>query len=104
MSSTILATTENFQDTIDDESLTLVDFWAEWCGPCKIMDEPLKQLSETMRVAKLNVDDYPELSHKYSVQSIPTMIVFRNGEEVIRMVGARPLSEIELHITKVSTS
>lgn len=85
---TITATDANFSDLINDGPV-LVDFWAEWCGPCHAMTEPLEDLSETMKVAKLNIDDHPDIAAAYSVMSIPTMVVFDKSEEQERFVGAR---------------
>ena len=71
----------------------LVDFWAEWCGPCKtvapLLDEIAAENAGKLRVAKLNVDDNPEIAQRFAVMSIPTMIVFRDGEPAKRMVGAK---------------
>ena len=71
----------------------LVDFWAEWCGPCKVvaplLDEIADENAGKLRIAKLNVDENPEIAQRFGVMSIPTMIVFRDGEPAKRMVGAK---------------
>ncbi len=71
----------------------LVDFWAEWCGPCKIIAPILDQIAEEqagkIRVAKLNVDDNPDIARRFDVMSIPTLIVFQDGKPAKRMVGAK---------------
>ncbi|HMY85786.1 MAG TPA: thioredoxin, partial [Microthrixaceae bacterium] len=71
----------------------LVDFWAEWCGPCKmvapILEEIATEQAGKVRVAKVNVDENPGLATKFNVMSIPTMIVFKDGQEAQRLIGAR---------------
>jgi thioredoxin 1 len=71
----------------------LVDFWAEWCGPCKIVAPVLDEIADEnagkIRIAKLNVDDNPGIAQRFGVMSIPTMIVFKDGEPAKRMVGAK---------------
>ncbi|HEX7463530.1 MAG TPA: thioredoxin [Actinomycetota bacterium] len=85
----------------------LVDFWAEWCVPCHmvspVVEEIGRQKGDILRVAKLNVDDNPEMTRRYGVMSIPTLMLFKDGEERARIIGARGkdalLREIEAHIT-----
>ena len=72
----------------------LVDFWAEWCGPCKmiapILEEIADEKGDVLRIAKLNVDDAPEIARRFEVMSIPTLILFKDGEPAKRIVGAKP--------------
>jgi thioredoxin 1 len=71
----------------------LVDFWAEWCGPCKmvapVLDEIAQEHGEKVQITKLNVDDNPDIARRFGVMSIPTMIVFKDGEPAKRLVGAK---------------
>jgi thioredoxin 2 len=83
----------------------LVDCWAPWCGPCRMVAPVLDQLaadySGRIRIAKLNVDKNPVTASKYGVQSIPTMLIFKNGNQVNRLVGALPREEIERHLAAI---
>lgn len=94
----IILTKENFDTEIAGETPILVDFWATWCPPCKMLMPIIEQLANesdgSYRIGKVNVDDSPELAMRYGVQNIPTMIVFKNGEEVNRAVGVRPKAAI----------
>jgi thioredoxin 1 len=84
----------------------LVDFWAEWCGPCKmiapILDEIADEQAGKLKIAKLNVDDNPDIARRFDVMSIPTLIVFKDGQPVQRMVGAKGkgqlLEELSEHL------
>jgi thioredoxin 1 len=101
---TITATDTNFDELINGEKPVLVDFWAEWCGPCKMMTQPLEEIADdnadTFGVAKLNVDENQQTAMNYSVMSIPTMIVFAEGEEKRRLVGARSKAQLEKEIAE----
>jgi len=78
--------------------VTLVDFWAEWCGPCRMMTPVLNELTGQFAgkagIAKVNVDSEPDLAEKYRVSSIPTLLVFKDGTEVKRFVGVTPKAEL----------
>ncbi len=100
-------TDANFKQEIS-EGLTLVDFWAPWCGPCRVIAPALEEIDEErddVRIVKLNVDDNQQTAARYNVLSIPTLILFRNGEVAKQIVGAMPkkrlVQEIEPALTSV---
>jgi thioredoxin 1 len=92
-------TTATFDEAVRAaDTPIVVDFWAEWCGPCKMITPILEELATEqagrIAVAKLNVDENPDLAMRYNVMSIPTLLVFRDGELAKRLVGAKPKSAL----------
>jgi thioredoxin 1 len=106
MTDIVEATDENFEsEVLKADRPVLVDFWADWCVPCHMVSPIVEEIgqdrSDVLKVAKLNVDDNPEMSRRYGVMSIPTLILFKEGEEKARVIGAKPkdaiLRELEPH-------
>ena len=95
----ITLTEENWQsEVLDSPQPVLVDFWADWCGPCHRIAPIVEELAETfagkLRVGKLNVDENPDVAQRYGVMSIPSLLLFRDGEVVEFMVGVQPKSAL----------
>ncbi|MDD6160769.1 MAG: thioredoxin [Oscillospiraceae bacterium] len=96
----IVLTDSNFDaEVLQSAGTVLVDFWAPWCGPCRMLAPAVAQIAEEyegrVKVGKVNVDDAPALAARYGVMSIPTVMVFRGGEAVHTLVGLRPKAELE---------
>lgn len=91
-------TVENFEKEINADTPILVDFWASWCGPCRMLAPIVEQLAKesdgSYRVGKVNVDEQEELARRYGVMNIPTLIVFKNGKEINKAVGVKPKGAI----------
>jgi len=104
---TITVTDDTFDEQVVQADVpVLVDFWAEWCGPCKMVAPVLEEIADAkggkLRVAKVNVDDNPRTAQRFQVMSIPTLLLFKDGEPQSRIVGARGksqiLSEVDPHL------
>ena len=88
---------DNFKEVVNSEKKVLVDFYADWCGPCRMLSPIVDEIAderEDVVVAKVNVDDEPELSQEFGVISIPTLLVFKGGNVVNRSSGARPKADV----------
>ena len=97
--SEVIINKSNFEnEVINADKPVLLDFWASWCGPCKMLSPVLSEIADeyadVIRVAKVNVDDEPELAMKFKVSSIPMLVLFKNGRIVSTSVGYRPKDEI----------
>lgn len=97
---TVELTTENFEQIVmASEKPVLVDFWASWCGPCKMVAPVLEQMAteqgERAVIGKLNVDQYPEVATRFGIRNIPTLLFFKGGKIVDKQVGAAPLERLQ---------
>jgi thioredoxin 1 len=106
MSNAKKVTDQNFnEEVIESSRPVLVDFWAEWCGPCKMIAPSLEELADDYKdsidVAKLNVDENPNIASDFSIRSIPTLLIFKDGSPVSQIVGAVPKSTIKSKIDEI---
>jgi thioredoxin 1 len=101
--------TTNWNDIVVNSDIpVLVDFWAEWCGPCRMVGPIVEQLAKSLdgkvKVSKLNVDQNQEIAMKYNVQSIPSLILFKNGKEIARTIGLSPKEKYEKFVNNALNS
>ena len=97
---TVVVTDENFEDAVEGASLAIVDFWAEWCGPCRIVGPVIDQLAEQYAdrgvvVGKVDVDHNPGVSQRFGIRSIPSILFFKDGQHVDTVLGAVPKPHLE---------
>jgi thioredoxin 1 len=100
----VLVTDATFKETVKDNAVVVVDCWAPWCGPCRMIGPIIEELAHDycgkILFGKLNVDENPEVATEYQIMSIPTLLVFKNGKLVDRIVGAMPRPMLEQRITR----
>jgi len=97
-------TDQSFKNEVESTGTVLVDFWAPWCGPCKMIAPVLEELDQEMadklKIAKLNVDDNPDTASRFGVMSIPTLIVFKDGQPVDKIVGFQPKDALKSVVSR----
>ena len=103
-----ITTTQFDTEVLQSETPVIVDFWAEWCGPCRavspILDQIADERSDELRVVKVNIDEEPELAHRYGILSIPTIVLFKGGEPAAAAIGAQPKRMLEQSLGLAETA
>ena len=102
----VAVTDATFEEEVEKSSLpVLLDCWAPWCGPCRMLEPIIDQIAEeqagSIKIVKLNVDENPQTAVKFGIMSIPTMLIFKDGEAVDRLVGVQPKATIEERLAKL---
>ena len=82
------------EEVLEERGKVVVDFWAPWCGPCRMMGPLVEELSNEVKICKVNIDDEDDLAVEYNVTSIPCIVVFEDGKEVVRSIGLKPKDEL----------
>lgn len=101
----VRVSSESFQEVLDSETPVLVDFYADWCGPCRMVAPVFDSLAEEyggkVKFAKLDVDENPDIAERYGVMSIPTLMIFKDGKQMRRIIGASSIENYRREIDKV---